>query len=322
MGGRWKEPGKGLGFAFRDLGKAIIKSGATAVKKADDWANKEDCPENPEETVNVQNSLEDKADKINVRSMIMKKIISAIMVLCMLVCLSACGECEHEWTYATCKEPKICTLCGETEGTVAEHKWKEATCHFPKTCTVCKITDGEKVAEHNWIPADCENPERCTICGDIKGMALGHKWKDATYDAPQTCEVCFSTIGSPMERPAFSARIKNSIPLTINNYYSSGKLWNSVKITDVRVEYEKTYSGDNEIVLYFSGEKLYDSDGPKQSDSCSVGIKVYDKDGYVVADETYYTHDIKVGDKFRNDKCSIWEDLPDGEYIIELLSTN
>ena len=33
--GKWKETGKGLGFAFRDLGKTIIKSGATAVKKAD-----------------------------------------------------------------------------------------------------------------------------------------------------------------------------------------------------------------------------------------------------------------------------------------------
>ncbi len=61
--GKWKETGKGLGFAFRDLGKAIIKSGATAVKKADDWANKEDCPEKPEETATVQNSLAEEANK-------------------------------------------------------------------------------------------------------------------------------------------------------------------------------------------------------------------------------------------------------------------
>lgn len=38
----WKETGKGLGHAFRDLGKSLIKTGATALKKADDWANKED----------------------------------------------------------------------------------------------------------------------------------------------------------------------------------------------------------------------------------------------------------------------------------------
>ena len=43
--GKWKETGIGLGHAFRDLGKAIIKSGATAVKKADNWANSEDYPQ-------------------------------------------------------------------------------------------------------------------------------------------------------------------------------------------------------------------------------------------------------------------------------------
>ena len=45
----WKETGKGLGYAFRDLGKSLIKTGATAVKKVDQWANKEDYTEEPEE---------------------------------------------------------------------------------------------------------------------------------------------------------------------------------------------------------------------------------------------------------------------------------
>ena len=46
----WKDTGKGLGHAFRDLGKAIIKTGATAAKKADNWANGEDNADekNPE----------------------------------------------------------------------------------------------------------------------------------------------------------------------------------------------------------------------------------------------------------------------------------
>ena len=38
----WKETGVGLGHAFRDLGKTLIKTGAKAVKKADEWANSED----------------------------------------------------------------------------------------------------------------------------------------------------------------------------------------------------------------------------------------------------------------------------------------
>ncbi len=42
----WKETGIGLGHAFRDLGKSLIKTGATAIGKADEWANKEDYQEN------------------------------------------------------------------------------------------------------------------------------------------------------------------------------------------------------------------------------------------------------------------------------------
>lgn len=38
----WKKTGIGLGHAFRDLGKSIVKSAATAVDKVDDWANKEE----------------------------------------------------------------------------------------------------------------------------------------------------------------------------------------------------------------------------------------------------------------------------------------
>ena len=38
----WKETGKGLGFAFRDLGKTLVKTASTAVNKADQWANGDD----------------------------------------------------------------------------------------------------------------------------------------------------------------------------------------------------------------------------------------------------------------------------------------
>ncbi len=41
----WKETGTGLGHAFKDLGKAIVKSASTAAKKADDWANGDEKPQ-------------------------------------------------------------------------------------------------------------------------------------------------------------------------------------------------------------------------------------------------------------------------------------
>lgn len=38
----WKKTGVGLGHAFRDLGKTLIKTAAAGVEKASDWANSDD----------------------------------------------------------------------------------------------------------------------------------------------------------------------------------------------------------------------------------------------------------------------------------------
>jgi len=38
----WKDAGKGLGHAFRDLGKAAVKTAKVGIKKVDEWANSSD----------------------------------------------------------------------------------------------------------------------------------------------------------------------------------------------------------------------------------------------------------------------------------------
>ena len=45
----WKATGTGLGHAFRDLGKTIVKSASTAVNKADEWANDDEKQEEKKE---------------------------------------------------------------------------------------------------------------------------------------------------------------------------------------------------------------------------------------------------------------------------------
>lgn len=55
----WKETGIGLGHAFRDLGKTLIKTGAVAMKKADEWANQEENAE-PTATENKDSETEKK----------------------------------------------------------------------------------------------------------------------------------------------------------------------------------------------------------------------------------------------------------------------
>lgn len=35
----WKETGVGLGHAFKDLGKTLVKTASEGIKKAEEWAN-------------------------------------------------------------------------------------------------------------------------------------------------------------------------------------------------------------------------------------------------------------------------------------------
>ena len=39
---QWKQTGTGLGHAFRDLGKTLVKSAANVARKAENWADTED----------------------------------------------------------------------------------------------------------------------------------------------------------------------------------------------------------------------------------------------------------------------------------------
>ena len=75
------------------------------------------------------------------------KLFAAVLVLAMLLsCLAGCGECEHQWQLADCKDPKTCKLCGATEGeATGKHSWEEATTDAPKTCKFCGTTEGEKI---------------------------------------------------------------------------------------------------------------------------------------------------------------------------------
>ena len=54
----WKETGKDLGGAFKQLGKSIVKSGATVVNKANDWAERDDAKEAAKKEAEVKEAQE------------------------------------------------------------------------------------------------------------------------------------------------------------------------------------------------------------------------------------------------------------------------
>lgn len=57
----WKETGKDLGGAFKQLGKSIVKSGAVVVNKANDWAERDDAKEAARKEAEVEKTREEKA---------------------------------------------------------------------------------------------------------------------------------------------------------------------------------------------------------------------------------------------------------------------
>lgn len=98
----------------------------------------------------------------------MKRRLTIIAMLMVLVLLLAACSCKHEWQAATCTAAKTCKLCSAVEGEALGHTWQNATCETAKTCSTCKTTEGE---------------------------ALGHDWQEATTEAPKTCSRCQQTEG-------------------------------------------------------------------------------------------------------------------------------
>ena len=88
-------------------------------------------------------------------------------------------------------------------------------------------------------------------------------------------------------------------------------------VTDVTYSFEESY-GDVELYLYFTGERTdFEPDG-YVSKYCSIGWKLYDKDGYVIDSGTATTPALEPGDRFRNVEEHIYNLTP-GEYWLEIL---
>jgi len=110
----------------------------------------------------------------------MKKKLSLVCLLAVLIALPACGtkepEHKHKWIPQTCTEPLICTECGAVKGEPDGHKWVEATCSNPKTCLVCGATEGDTLP-HTWEEATVQSLKTCLVCGSTEG-----EYKKVSYE--------------------------------------------------------------------------------------------------------------------------------------------
>ena len=112
-----------------------------------------------------------------------------------------------------------------------------------------------------------------------------------------------------------------AIPKTLHDYGYDKKIDSSYRITNISYKFEDAYDNEVRLYLYFDGEKYYDKDGHGQSSTCQVGWKLYDMQGYVVKNGTFYSPALNMGEKFRNEEEYIY-DLKPGNYKLEILSTN
>lgn len=136
----------------------------------------------------------------------MKRVLALFILLFTFLMLFACGECEHQWTEATCTAPKTCSLCGETDGDKAPHaygEWTEtkaASCNEKgsktRTCA-CGEAETQEIPmlDHSYdspCDTDCNN-SGCTVT------------RDAAHVFDNDCDGTCNTEGCGHTRQTFHA---------------------------------------------------------------------------------------------------------------------
>ncbi len=164
-----------------------------------------------------------------------KKLISLLLAVCMLFCLSACGTTEiSSKSTNTPSESQTDTTQNIDENTLREensqvssntektnendsqtqtpvsqskptsttnqpthtHSYSNATCTSPKKCS-CGATAGTALG-HQFSSATCTSPQICSRCGATSGNALGHSYSVANCTSPKSCTRCGQTSGSAL----------------------------------------------------------------------------------------------------------------------------
>lgn len=153
-----------------------------------------------------------------------KRLISVLLIITTLFCLSACETTEAD-SNATNSQSKTSLNASDTTQTETDnnqmssgtgeskennttqaqtqtnqsthtHSYSNATCTSPKKCS-CGATSGTMLG-HSYSDANCASPKTCTRCGTTAGTALGHQFSSASCTSPKICSRCGATDGSEL----------------------------------------------------------------------------------------------------------------------------
>ena len=138
-----------------------------------------------------------------------KKLLSLLLAVCMLFCLSACGTTETSSNKTnTPSETQTDTAQNTDENTLGEENSQvssntEETNESKSTQTQTQTNQSnpntnQSTHAHSYSNATCTSPKRCS-CGVTEGKALGHQFSLATCTTPKTCSRCGKTEGKASE---------------------------------------------------------------------------------------------------------------------------
>lgn len=158
-----------------------------------------------------------------------------------------------------------------------------------------KIVDGEGNVVYSDTLVKTSSQSEVTI--DYHDVRKGFTNTGTLYYTVYNDYVRFDTVSAELTKLPWTVTIElPDVPQTINDYSSS------CKVTGIRY----SVSG-SDVYFYFTGEKTYDSQGNNHSGSFWIDWKLYDSDGYVVADGTCFTNSLAVGEKFRDEQTRTYD---------------
>lgn len=151
----------------------------------------------------------------------MKRVITLLLVLAMLLSLTACADSDKNPTdpsssgqAATDGKENTTDSTTDTTGATQESTGEptSAPTSAPTTAatqastqaptqapTVAPTQPTPTACSHNWKAATCTAAKTCTKCGATEGNAAGHSYTNATCTAPKTCTTCGATDGNAAE---------------------------------------------------------------------------------------------------------------------------
>ena len=261
----------------------------------------------------------------------MKKTISLIVLICILLSISACNsvtsraEVLKGWSFQYNEETKDYSLffglCDKNDNFVSADAFVairienengdivyEGTKSITKSDfgTYTNQIDGERFLANVRI-AEAEVLEGTSSNGTVYFTVSDEK--TISFDE---CN-CAALYCLPVKAIHLTA---GSLPIELQQKGYTGSIESKVRITDVQYIVDSSLSLSRMTVV-LSGEKTY---GSSELSHDIISYKLYDSEGYMVdSGQVYLGTSLSVGDKFKDDSLVLYDLMPGESYTLQLL---